>query len=229
MCGRYSLRRSQLARAVFEALSTTLFDEFTERPRFNIAPSQDVPLVRLNSNEERILGLARWGLIPSWAKDSPKTKPINARAETVATSGMFKQSFARRRCLIPADGFFEWKGDKPPKQPYFIHWKDDRLFAFAGIWERWTQEGTSKSIDTFAIVTTSPNEVMRPIHNRMPAILRPSDYAAWLRRDTPIETAVSLLHSYDSQDMEAHPVSSKVNSPRHDSPDCVEPAGTIEA
>lgn len=154
MCGRYSLRRSQLARAVFEALSTTLFDEFTERPRFNIAPSQDVPLVRLNSNEERILGLARWGLIPSWAKDSPKTKPINARAETVATSGMFKQSFARRRCLIPADGFFEWKGDKPPKQPYFIHWKDDRLFAFAGIWERWTQEGTSKSIDTFAIVTT---------------------------------------------------------------------------
>ena len=121
MCGRYSLRRSQWARAVFGALSTTLFDEFTERPRFNIAPSQDVPLVRLNSNEERILGLARWGLIPSWAKDSPKTKPINARAETV------------------------------------------------------------------------------------------------------------LLHSYDSQDMEAHPVSSKVNSPRHDSPDCVEPAGTIEA
>ena len=190
MCGRYSLRRSQLARAVFEALSTTLFDEFTERPRFNIAPSQDVPLVRLNSNEERIIGLARWGLIPSWAKDSPK--PINARAETIATRGMFKQ-------------------------------------AFAGIWERWTQEGTSKSIDTFAIVTTSPNEVMRPIHNRMPAILRPSDYAAWLRRDTPIETAVSLLHSYDSQDMQAHPVSSKVNSPRHDSPDCVEPAGTIEA
>lgn len=224
MCGRYSLRRSQLARAVFDALSTPLFDEFTERPRFNIAPSQDVPLIRLNAHEERIIGLAKWGLIPSWANGSPKTKPINARAETVATSGMFRQAFARRRCLIPADGFYEWKGEKPPKQPYFMHLKNDDLFAFAGIWERWKQEESAETIDTFAIITTGPNELMQSIHNRMPAILRKDDYASWLNRETTVEKAQSLLQSYDAKEMQAHPVSSKVNSPRHDSPDCVEPA-----
>jgi len=224
MCGRYTLRRSEIARAVFESLSTSLFDEFTERPRFNIAPSQNVPLVRLNANGERIIGLAKWGLIPSWVKDSPKTKPINARAETIATSGMFRQAFARRRCLIPADGFYEWNGATPPKQPYFIKMKDDHLFAFAGLWERWKSEGDSEPVDTFTIITTAPNDLMKTIHDRMPAILRPADYAAWLDRETPLDAAINLIHSYDSAEMQANAVASLVNSPKNDSPLCVEPS-----
>jgi putative SOS response-associated peptidase YedK len=124
------------------------FEEFTERPRFNIAPSQRMPIVRADGAGSPELAAAHWGLIPSWTKE-PKLKPINARAETVATSGMFRQAFTRRRCLVPADGFYEWQGLKPPKQPFFIHRKDDRQFAFAGLWERWHPPG-AEPVDTYA-------------------------------------------------------------------------------
>src|SRR6266567_221263 len=135
MCGRYALRRSLLAAAVYRAMNLPPFEEFTDNkliPRFNIAPSQLVPVIRLNAKGDPVVSQITWGLVPSWTRGAPKTRPINARAETVATSRMFKQAFERRRCLIPADGFYEWQGAKPPKQPYFIHRRDDEVFSFAG-------------------------------------------------------------------------------------------------
>jgi putative SOS response-associated peptidase YedK len=134
MCGRYSLRRVSLVFTDLNAVPVARFEEFSEHPKFNIAPSHHVPIVRLDAKGERTVSLVRWGLIPHWTKGKPKTAPINARSETVASSGMFRQAFERRRCLVPADGFYEWQGKKPPKQPYFIHMKDDGLFAFAGLW-----------------------------------------------------------------------------------------------
>ena len=202
--------------------TTPWFEEFTERPRFNVAPSQEVPLIRLNAEGQRAIGSALWGLVPSWTKGTPKARPINARGETVATNGMFRQAFARRRCLIPADGFYEWQGSKPPKQPYFIHMKDDGLFAFAGVWERWMPEAGAEPVDSCAIITTEANELMTPIHQRMPAILGPEHYDRWLSRDTPAEEARRLIRPFEPARMEARPVSPAVNRPSHDSADCIE-------
>jgi len=195
------------------------FEEFTERPRFNVAPSQRMPIVRANDEGDRELVGAHWGLIPSWTKE-PKLKPINARAETVGASGMFRQAFSRRRCLVPADGFYEWRGLKPPKQPFFIHRKDDRPFAFAGLWERWHPPG-AEPIDTYTIITTTPNALMAGIHNRMPVILRPDDYDRWLDAAVPIDQIQSLLTPCPDDELEAYPVSSRVNSPKYDDAHCV--------
>ena len=174
MCGRYVLRSIDLARSAFNASLDPGFEEFTERPRFNIAPSQDVAVVRINQSGDRVLGLVRWGLIPHWAKEQPKIQPINARAETVPTSGMFKQAFAQRRCIVPADGFYEWKKlDAKNKQPMFIHFRDDRVFGFAELWERWKPTEDAEPLDTCAIITTTPNTLMSSIHDRMPVILKP--------------------------------------------------------
>ena len=221
MCGRYILRGrfEQLARAF---LAEIKFDEFTDRPRFNIAPSQNVPLLRIGGQGQRVIDSALWGLIPSWVKGTPKIKPINARAETVPTSPMFRQAFDRRRCLIPADGFYEWRGPKPPKQPFFIHMKDDSLFAFAGLWERWRPEEEANPIDTCTIITTEPNELMRPIHNRMPVILHPENYARWLDRETPGDAVNDLLRPYDANEMTAHPINTRVNSVKNEGEELIE-------
>jgi putative SOS response-associated peptidase YedK len=225
MCGRYTLRRYDLARAAFDAMQQQLpFEEFSElriTPRFNIAPSQIVPTVRIDRNGNRVLSAAKWGLIPSWTKSKSKTAPINARAETLASSGMFRQAFNRRRCLIPADGFYEWQESKPPKQPYFIHRKDDRLFAFGGLWERWNDPGSGEVVDSCTIVTTSANEVMTPIHNRMPLILAEGDYERWLNREIPGEEVADLLKPSHA-DLEARPVSTAVNSVKNDGPELID-------
>ncbi|HZL37421.1 MAG TPA: SOS response-associated peptidase [Tepidisphaeraceae bacterium] len=218
MCGRYTLRRLDLIRGTFEAILGPGFEEFTERPRFNIAPSQNVPVVRMNSAGQTVAGVARWGLIPSWTKGKPRAQPINSRSETLATSGLFRQAFARRRCLIPADGFYEWKGAAPPKQPYFFHMKDDSLFAFAGLWERWRPADDAEPIDTFTILTTRPNELSAPIHNRMPVILHRHDYARWIDRDVPGEDVGNLLDPFDADRMEVYPVSTQVNKVKNDGP-----------
>jgi len=223
MCGRYTVRRFDPA--AYDA--APLFEEFTDLkivPRFNVAPSQDVPIIRLNKDDQRVASFIRWGLIPSWTKGKPKLAPINARAETVTTSPMFKAAFTRRRCLVAADGFYEWK--KLPgggKQPYFIHLKDDSEFAFAGLWERWRPEEDAEPVDTCNHITTTPNELMAPIHDRMPVILRKQDYAKWLDRETDQETLLSLLKPLPADEMEAVPVSSRVNSPKNDSPENVKP------
>ena len=244
MCGRYTLRRIDLARSAFGAVPDPgfeEFEEFTERPRFNIAPSQHVAVVRLNKAGGRSLGLVRWGLIPHWAKGPPKAQPINARAETVLTSGMFRQAFARRRCILPADGFYEWrKLDPKTKQPMFVHFPDERLFGFAGLWERRHPAGGASGadgsggegskggpegaepVDTCAIITTTPNQLMAPIHDRMPVILRPEDYAAWLDRETDPAEAAALMRPYPDGELEAVPVGRLVNSPGNDVPECVQ-------
>ena len=224
MCGRYTLRRIDLVRAAMGAVPDPSFDEFTERPRFNIAPSQPVPVVRVAKDGGRALGLVRWGLVPHWAKEPPKVQPINARAETVASSGMFRQAFARRRCIIPADGFYEWqKLDGKTKQPMFVRFPDDRVFGFAGIWERWRQQDGDDPLDTCAVITTTPNGVMAPIHDRMPVILRPADYDAWLDRDADPAAAAELLRPYPDGELDAVPVDRLVNSPKNDVPECVRP------
>ena len=225
MCGRYTLRRIDLIRGGFDASLLPSFEEFTERPRFNIAPSQAIPVVRLDASGKRVLGTVRWGLIPSWTKGKPKNQPINARAETLATSGMFRQAFERRRCLVPADGFYEWRklADSKTKQPMFVHRRDDGVFAFAGLWERWRPDPDAEPVDTCTIITTTPNELMAPIHDRMPVILDPADYPRWLDRDTPAADVAGLLRPYPPDAMEARPVSTKVNSPRNDDEECVKP------
>ncbi|HEY0007271.1 MAG TPA: SOS response-associated peptidase [Tepidisphaeraceae bacterium] len=224
MCGRYTLRRFDLLRQDFAADYAPTFETFDEkRPRFNIAPSQHVPIVRLSSDGKRTLSAVRWGLIPSWTKGKPKQQPINARAETIATSGMFRQAFARRRCLIPADGFYEWQKVGGQKQPMFVRHADDRLFAFAGIWERWKPEEDAEPIDTMSIITTEPNSLMSPIHDRMPVILSPQDYDAWLDRDAAGDAVSGLLKPYREHEMAAVAVSTRCNSPANDDCDCVAP------
>jgi putative SOS response-associated peptidase YedK len=222
MCGRYTLRRVDLTKAGFDALPEPGFEEFTERPRFNIAPSQDIAVVRLNRDGVRGIGPVRWGLIPHWAKDVPKVRPINARAETVRTSGMFKQAFARRRCIVPGDGFYEWKKvDAKTKQPMFVHFPDDRPFGFAGLWERWRPDADTEPVDTCTIVTTTPNHLMAPIHDRMPVILRPADYGRWLNPETDADEAAALMRPYPDGELEAISVEQLVNSPKNDVPECV--------
>ena len=197
MCGRYVLRSIDLALSAFNASLDPGFEEFTERPRFNIAPSQDIAVVRINQNGDRVLGLVRWGLIPHWAKEPPRFQPINARAETVLTSGMFKQAFLRRRCIVPADGFYEWKKlDAKTSQTMFIHFPDDRAFGFVGLWERWKPTEDAEPVDTCTIITTTPNTLIASIHDRMPVILKPEDYGQWLDRETDPHEAEKLLGPY---------------------------------
>jgi putative SOS response-associated peptidase YedK len=191
-------------------------------PRYNIAPTQAVAVV---ANEpERKLELFQWGLIPSWAKD-PKigNKLINARAETLAEKPAFRAALKRRRCLVVADGFYEWKKLDGRKQPMYITLKDGRPFAFAGLWEVW-RSPEDKLIKTCTIITTEPNALLEDIHNRMPAILAPADYDLWLAPgDLAAEAARPLLRPYDAALMRAVPVSNRVNSPGADSPELVRP------
>jgi len=196
-------------------------------PRFNIAPSQAVAVVA--NNADRALELFQWGLIPSWAKD-PKigNKLINARAETLAEKPSFRNALKRRRCLVVADGFYEWKkeGGDPRgagKTPMYIQLNDGRPFAFAGLWEVW-QPPDGGLLKTCTIITTEPNALLAPIHNRMPAILPPGAYDKWLTpAELPSAEAMKLLRPYDPAQMKVVPVSSRVNSPAVDTPELVLP------
>jgi len=224
MCGRFSLRarNAALLAEYFGIIDVPLL-----KPRYNIAPSQPAPVVRLKpgqSNSQRELVLLRWGLIPSWSKDSAVgNRMINARAESVAVKPAFRGALQRRRCLLVADGFYEWQGASRSKQPYFIRFRDDRPFAFAGLWERW--EGPDHSaIDSCTIITTAANEMIRPIHDRMPVILPQAAYKAWLDPGRQkVEEIAVLLVPFSSEEMEAYPVSMLVNNAAHDEPGCVEP------
>jgi putative SOS response-associated peptidase YedK len=205
-----------------------LLDVEPLQPRFNIAPTQAVAAVRRvpeSSEPARQLVLLRWGLVPSWAKD-PKigNSLINARAESVAAKPAFRTAFRRRRCLVVADGFYEWQRTGTKKQPYFIRLADDRPFAFAGLWEFW--EGPDHSaLESCTLITTSANELMAPIHDRMPVILSPDDYDRWL--DPAIQKPDQLqplLRPYPSGEMLAYPVSTHVNNPRNEDAECIAPA-----
>jgi putative SOS response-associated peptidase YedK len=208
-----------------------LFEMPPFTPRFNVAPTQPVAVVRCapdasGPEPERDWALLRWGLVPHWAKDpSIGNRMINARAETAAGKPAYRAAFRRRRCLVVADGFYEWQRTGGPKQPYFIRMRDDRPFAFAGLWESW--EGPENAVlESCTLLTTEPNELVEPIHNRMPVILAPHDYGKWL--DTTVqdpEPLRPLLRPYAADEMIALPVGTHVNRPTHDAPKCIEPVG----
>jgi putative SOS response-associated peptidase YedK len=221
MCGRFTLTVSP------EELQAA-FPNFTIPgdlpPSYNIAPSQPIPVI-LNNGEEK-LDFVTWGLIPFWTKPDKvgKFALINARSETAAEKASFKTPFRRRRCLILADGFFEWSKSSSGKSktPYFITLKDQSPFAFAGLWDSWNSpEGDS--IKTGCILTTSPNDLVKPIHDRMPVILPKDQYQTWLSPDeVKPEMIQPLMIPYPANEMQAYPVSTFVNSPKNNSPQCIQ-------
>ncbi|MBE9077538.1 SOS response-associated peptidase [Romeria aff. gracilis LEGE 07310] len=222
MCGRFTQTQSGSAVAKAFQLSTVP----SPQPRYNIAPTQPVSAIVENPEQGRQYRVFQWGLIPSWSKDpSIGSRLINARAETVAEKPSFRAAFKRRRCLVVADGFYEWQrviGQKQ-KQPFYIQVGEGDLFGFAGLWEQW-ESGDGSYIESCTIITTEPNELMQPIHNRMPVILHPEDYDLWL--DPRLEKGHSLqplLRPYEPDPMQAYPVSLQVNNPRHEAADCIEP------
>ena len=222
MCGRFTL-------TVDPAQAQENFNNFTfpEKfaPRFNIAPTQ--PILAIPNDEKFTADFFIWGLIPMWAKDpSIGNRLINARAETLAEKPSFRGSLKYKRCLILADGFYEWKSSdgKKSKTPFFIHMKDRKPFAFAGLWDSWNSpEGAQ--LKTCTIITTEPNELMSLLHNRMPAILHPRDYDKWLdpSSQTP-DQVIPLLKPFPAEMMDAYPVTPLVNKPANDTPELVVPA-----
>ena len=191
-------------------------------PRFNGAPSQDLWVIRRNpATGERALDLLRWGLIPSSAPERPKKPPINAAAEILTKRDEFAAAYERRRCIVPIDGFYEWKAVEGEriKQPFAIAMRDGSPFGLAGLWENWREPKTGEWVRTFCIVTTRANALVKPIHFRMPAILRPADYRRWLS-DEPDPR--DLLAPFPAEEMIAWPVSTRVNSVRNDDRDLVE-------
>jgi putative SOS response-associated peptidase YedK len=225
MCGRYTQVRPwselvELYRIAGEGAALNL------PPRYNIAPTQPVPVVRPRAGGTgRELVLVRWGLIPFWAKDPAiGVRTINARAETVADRPSFRQAFRRRRCLVVADGFYEWQASGGGgKQPYRITLADSRPFAFAGLWESW-RSPAAETTESCTIVVTAANRFLQPIHDRMPVILDPADFAAWLDTSRPLAEAQALLRPYAGP-MTAVPVGKRVNRVANDDPACIEPIG----
>lgn len=218
MCGRYALYGPSSRYREHFATS----NEIDFAPRFNVAPSQWLPVISLNSDGERNFRLARWGLLPSWVKDPTGIQhPINAKAETVAIKPMFRHAFRTGRVLVPADAFYEWKVEDGAKQPYLIRLRDGMPFGMAGLLECW--HGRDGEEWTFAILTTDANPLMTEIHNRMPVIIRPDDYGRWLDPSLSDVTELqSMIGPYPERLMEAYPVSRKVGTPTNDTPDLIE-------
>jgi putative SOS response-associated peptidase YedK len=214
MCGRYTLRSRGSAK--FYGVPASQLPLLV--PRYNIAPSQDVPVI-VEHGGERELALLQWGLVPSWSKE-PKGF-INARAETLQDKPSFSESFQRRRCLIPADGFFEWARAGRSKQPYYFQMKDESPFAFAGIWDRWQRN--DRIITSCSIITTTPNELLATIHDRMPVILTDEAQEIWLREDAKSAALKELFVPLPGSEMKSFPVSSRVNRPQVDDAQLVEP------
>lgn len=223
MCGRFTLTAKPQALA--DAFGLDAPPEGLE-PHFNIAPSQAVAAIP--NTEPRHLARLRWGLVPSWAKDPAiGHRMINARAESVADKPSFRAAFRKRRCLVVADGFYEWKRDGKRKTPMYIRMKSGDPFAFAGLWEVWKPPGatTAEPLRTCTILTTTPNDLVAPIHDRMPVILPRAAWDLWLTPDDPGRDALeSALRPFPGDEMEAFSVSTLVNSPANDRPECIEPA-----
>lgn len=227
MCGRYTLT----------AVEQQLVEEFeldeleSLPPRYNIAPTQVAPVVHVTKeNGRRELAMHKWGLIPHWTKDPTiGNRMINARAETAAEKPAFREAMKRQRCLVPCTGFYEWKvlnpgAKKPAKQPYYIRRHDNGVFAFAGLWDRW-RSPDGEAVDSFTILTTEPNELMRELHDRMPVIIPRDEYGAWLDHQLlDAERLATLLRPCPAGELVAHPVSTRVNNPRFDDPACIQAA-----
>ena len=219
MCGRYTLA-SQTERLAEEFGVDASSIELA--PNYNVAPTQKVAAV-LEEGGQRRLEVLRWGLIPPWADDPGiGSRMINARSETAPGKPSFRRAFRERRCLIPADGFYEWQRTNGAKQPYYIHMEDGRPFAFAGLWESWSKgEG---EIRTCTILTTGANALVGEVHDRMPVILAHDAYDVWLDPASERDELTGLLAPYPEDEMETYPVSRFVNSPSNNDPRCIEPA-----
>jgi putative SOS response-associated peptidase YedK len=219
MCGRFALYTDPIALAKqFQAENVPEL-----QPNYNVAPSQAIPIIR-NEQGHRLFAMARWGLIPSWAKDIKiGYNTINARADTVAEKPSFRSAFQRRRCLIPADGYFEWQEipDSKIKQPWYISLKNQEPMALAGLWEHW-QGSDGSEIESCTIIVTAGNELMQPIHDRMPVILSTETWDTWLdAANTNKQGLQTLLNQYPADEMTAWPVGTVVNSPRHNGEVCI--------
>ena len=215
MCGRTSL---YVDPAVVEDRFDAAFD-YEFEPRYNIAPGQ--PLATIRNVDQDTIVEQEWGLVPDWAEDPGESpRPINARTETVDRKPFFSDAFENRRCLVLADGFYEWQGERGSKRPYRIHLTDDRPFAMAGVWNR--RDANGGRLETVAILTTEANDLMAPIHDRMPVVLAPGEEETWLAGYKP--EALAVCDPYDGEDMDAYEVSTTVNNPENDSPAVVQPA-----
>jgi len=224
MCGRFTLTidPDELQRT-FGWLKVPA--QLTLSPRYNIAPTQ--PVATVANNGQHTLELFHWGLIPAWAKDPGLgNRLINARAETLVEKPSFRSAFKKRRCLILADGFYEWRKEPggKSKTPMYIRLKSGEPFAFAGLWEAWRSPEADETILSCAIITTTPNALMEKIHDRMPVILKPEAYERWLDpNEQESDKLSSLLKPYPASPMTAHPVSKRVNKPENDVPECIVP------
>jgi len=215
MCGRYALHSNPDVIALQFGLDSPPRTEAS----YNIPPSSMVLVVKNSPEGKPVAGKYRWGLIPGWAKDAAiGNRLANARGETIADKPAFRNAFRKWRCLVPASGFYEWKTTAGRKHPWYLHPKDAALFGLAGITELWN--GPDGPVRTMALITTGANELMRPIHDRMPVIIEPGDYAAWL--DAKNENPKALLRPYADSRMEAYPVSPRVNTPANDDASLVE-------
>lgn len=217
MCGRYVLYgphsryREQFG-----------IDDLAPAPSFNIGPGRVLPVIRRGPDGGRRVVLARWGLLPSWVKDpADRHQPINAKAETVAVLPMFRSAFRKSRVLVPADGFYEWRALAGAKQPYFIRRRDGASFAMAGLLEHW--RGPAGDVASFAIVTTPANALLAAIHDRMPAIIAPADYEAWLEPTTDAAALQALLVPCADESLEAYAVDRRVNRPDQEGPELIAP------
>jgi putative SOS response-associated peptidase YedK len=229
MCGRYGRRADKQRIAEWmQTHNTDVFDDSYLAPSYNVAPQSLQPVVRLDSETGgRELSIMRWGLIPFWSKDSKIAySTINAKAETITTRPTYREAIKRRRCLVPADWFYEWKKmDAKTKQPYAIALNDGSLFAFAALWDTWKDKATGQAINTYTVITTDPNQLMEPLHNRMPVILQRRDYDRWLAPGDPSQLPVDLLRPFPAEEMKAWKVGSAVGNVRNNSPELIVPAG----
>lgn len=224
MCGRYRLTQAERFAEMSEVRLA-----WNPKPRYNIAPSQTVPVMLDESPDE--LTELRWGLVPSWANDMKiGSSLINARAETVASKPAFRAAYQKRRCLVPADGFYEWKKAGIGKIPHHICMADGAPFAFAGLWEVWRdplRSDDAPPIRTFTIITGEPNELVCTVHNRMPVIIQRERYDAWLSPKTSLDERKTFLTPFPADRMSVHPISDRVNSPRYDDPAILEEPGPL--
>jgi putative SOS response-associated peptidase YedK len=225
MCGRFTLTASiDTVRKTFNCKGITT--NASTVPHYNLAPSQSLPVIFQNKgSQERELALMHWGLIPSWSNDfETPYSTINAKAETITKKPLFRPLLFGKRCLVPSDGFYEWESTTKAKQPWRFTLKGEKLFAFAGLWDEFTEKETHQKLKSFTIITTEPNEVVAPVHNRMPVILPPEQYSTWLDpsfQDT--NYLLSLLVPYPSDEMISYRVSRRVSNPRFDDSECVAP------
>ncbi len=220
MCGRYNFSKAKKLQERYNTINA-----YDKDPEYNVAPSMVMPVIILRPDGTKEAIGMKWGLVPHWAKEpNVKFSTINARAETVSSSPVYKVPFARFRCLVPADGFFEWKKttDNKIKIPYYIHLTHEDIFSFAGLYDIW-KDAEGKEFPSFTIITTTPNKIMEPIHNRMPVVLKRDDEERWL---DPTEDQTRLHHLLvpsPASDMAAYTVSTRVNSPKNNSADILQP------